>query len=43
MSSKNVGKNLSKSEAMKKHPYKPSMGDKRGFSYDKKTGVAKWA
>lgn len=39
---KNVGKGLTKQEAMKKHPYKSSMGDRRGFSYNPKTGIAEY-
>ena len=37
-----IEKGLSKEEAMKKAPYKKSYGDCRGFSYDKKTGIATW-
>lgn len=37
-----IEKGLSKEEAMKKAPYKKSYGDCRGFSYNKKTGIATW-
>lgn len=35
-------KGLSHEEAMKLAPWKKSYGDCRGFSYDKKTGIATW-
>lgn len=37
-----IEKGLTREEAMKKAPYKKSYGDCRGFSYDKKTGIATW-
>ena len=37
-----IEKGLSREEAMKQAPYKKSYGDCRGFSYDKKTGIATW-
>ena len=33
---------LTRKEAMKAFPWKSGMGDCRGFSYDPKTGKAKW-
>ena len=33
---------LTRDEAIKKFPWRPSMGDCRGFSYDEKTGIATW-
>jgi hypothetical protein len=37
-----LAKGLSKEEALKLAPWKKSYGDCRGFSYDKKTGIAIW-
>ena len=39
---KKLEKGLTTKQAQEKFPYKSGMGDKRGFSYNKKTGVAKW-
>lgn len=39
---KNVGKGLTTEQAKKKHPYNKSMGDCRGFCYDKKKGKAEY-
>lgn len=39
---KYVGKGLTNKEAMLKHPYKASFGDCRSFTYDRRTGFAKW-
>ena len=35
-------KGLTKDEALKRAPWKPSYGDCRGFHYDSKTGIATW-
>lgn len=35
-------KNLTRKEAMKKYPYKKTMGDCRGFSYSPKSGKWEW-
>ena len=37
-----IEKGLTRDEALKAAPWKKSYGDCRGFSYDKKTGVATW-
>jgi len=37
-----VDKGLTREEAMKQAPWKKSYGDCRGFSYNPKTGEAKW-
>jgi hypothetical protein len=39
---KQLEKGLSKKEALKAAPWKPSYGDCRGFHYDPKTGKATW-
>jgi hypothetical protein len=33
---------LTRKEAMKRFPWRASMGDCRGFSYDPKSGIATW-
>lgn len=37
-----LAKGLTTDEAKKLAPWKKSYGDCRGFSYDKKTGIATW-
>jgi hypothetical protein len=37
-----IEKGLTTKEALKATPWKKSYGDCRGFSYDKKTGIATW-
>jgi len=37
-----IAKQLTRKQALEVFPWKRGMGDVRGFSYDPKTGRAKW-
>lgn len=39
---KTLAKGLTTAEARKRFPYRPNMGDRRGFSYSPSTGKAVW-